>query len=82
MSLVGPRPIMPEQTTMYGPAYKDYIQVTPGLTGLWGVSGRNQISFARRAELDNEYIQRWSIWMDIYILVKTVKVVLWRDGAY
>ncbi len=82
MSLVGPRPIMLAQQPVYGPAYKNYIQVTPGMTGLWQVSGRNQTSFARRAELDNEYIQRWSIWMDIYILAKTIKVVLWRDGAY
>jgi len=82
MSLVGPRPILMEQREIYGSTYKDYIQVTPGLTGLWQVSGRNGTSFTRRAELDNEYIQRWSIWMDIYILLKTVKVVLWSDGAY
>jgi len=82
MSLVGPRPIMLNQETLYGPYYKDYIQVLPGITGLWQVSGRNRTSFARRAELDNEYIQRWSIWMDIYILFKTIKVVLWKDGAY
>lgn len=82
MSLVGPRPITPDQREFYGPCYKDYIQITPGITGLWQVSGRNQASFARRAELDNEYIQRWSIWMDIFILFKTIKVVLWRHGAY
>jgi len=82
MSLVGPRPIMRNQRLQYGPAFKDYIQASPGMTGLWQVSGRNQTSFARRAELDDEYIQRWSIWMDIYILAKTIKVVLWRDGAY
>ncbi len=82
MSLVGPRPIMLGQREMYGVGYKDYIHVTPGITGLWQVSGRNRTSFARRAELDGEYIQRWSMWMDIFILVKTIKVVLWRDGAY
>jgi Undecaprenyl-phosphate galactose phosphotransferase WbaP len=82
MSLVGPRPILPDQQIMYGPYYKDYIQVVPGITGLWQVSGRNQTSFERRAELDNEYIQRWSIWMDIFILFKTIKVVFWHHGAY
>ncbi len=82
MSTVGPRPIMPDQCELYGPYYKDYIQVTPGITGLWQVSGRNQTSFAQRAVLDNEYIQRWSIWMDIFIFFKTIKVVLWQEGAY
>jgi len=56
--------------------------VAPGMTGLWQVSGRSQTTFARRAELDLEYIQRWSLWLDIYILVKTVKVVLWEKSAY
>jgi len=82
MSTVGPRPIMPDQCELYGPYYKDYIQVTPGITGLWQVSGRNQTSFAQRAALDNEYIQRWSLWMDIFIFFKTIKVVLWQEGAY
>ena len=82
MSAVGPRPIMPDQCELYGPYYKDYIQVTPGITGLWQVSGRNQTSFAQRAALDNEYIQRWSLWMDIFIFFKTIKVVLWQEGAY
>jgi Undecaprenyl-phosphate galactose phosphotransferase WbaP len=82
MSMVGPRPIMLDQQLPYGSYYKDYIKVRPGITGLWQVSGRNHTSFARRAELDNEYIQRWSLWLDIYIFFKTVKVVLWRNGAY
>jgi Undecaprenyl-phosphate galactose phosphotransferase WbaP len=82
MSLVGPRPIMLNQHLTYGPYFKDYIKVLPGMTGLWQVSGRNQTSFARRAELDNEYIQRWSLWLDIFIFFKTTKVVLFRDGAY
>ena len=58
------------------------VNVPPGLTGLWQVSGRNETTFARRVALDSEYIQRWSQWLDIYILMKTLKVVLWRDGAY
>jgi Undecaprenyl-phosphate galactose phosphotransferase WbaP len=82
MSLVGPRPIMLNQRLLYGETFGDYSSVAPGMTGLWQVSGRSQTTFARRAELDLEYIQRWSLWLDIYILVKTVKVVLWEKSAY
>lgn len=82
MSIVGPRPIMLNQRKMYGESIREYIRVTPGVTGLWQVSGRNETTFARRTELDLEYIQRWSQWLDIYIMIKTLKVVLWRDGAY
>lgn len=82
MSLVGPRPIMISQKEMYGLAYHDYCQIKPGITGLWQVSGRNQTTFARRAELDMEYIQRWSLWLDIYIIFQTVKEILAREGAY
>jgi len=82
MSLVGPRPIMLNQRKLYGDLIREYIRVTPGVTGLWQVSGRNETTFARRAELDIEYIERWSPWLDIYIMLKTLKVVLGRDGAY
>jgi Undecaprenyl-phosphate galactose phosphotransferase WbaP len=82
MSLVGPRPMLPDQRDLYGHAFENYVRVTPGMTGLWQVSGRNQTTFTRRAELDNEYIQCWSIWLDIYILIKTIKVVFWQKGAY
>ena len=82
MCLIGPRPILVNQLELYGESIKDCYRVRPGITGLWQVSGRNQTSFARRAELDLEYIQRWSIWLDIYILFKTIKVVIWREGAY
>lgn len=82
MSLVGPRPILPDQRDLYGNAFESYVQVTPGMTGLWQVSGRNQTTFARRAELDHEYIQSWSFWLDIFILFKTIKVVFWEKNAY
>jgi len=82
MSLVGPRPIMLSQKEMYGPAFHDYCQIKPGMTGLWQVSGRNHTTFARRAELDMEYIQRWSVWLDIYIMFQTIQEVLGRKGAY
>jgi Undecaprenyl-phosphate galactose phosphotransferase WbaP len=81
MSLVGPRPMLVNQREIYGELFESYKQVTPGITGLWQVSGRNYTTFARRAELDDEYIQRWSLWLDIYILLKTVKVVFTREGA-
>jgi len=82
MSLVGPRPIMVNQRKMYGETIKESSRVRPGITGLWQVSGRNHTTFARRAKLDLEYIQRWSIWLDIYIMLKTIKVVIWQHGAY
>lgn len=82
MSIVGPRPVLLFQSEKYGEAIKEYIQISPGITGLWQVSGRNNTDYAHHIELDLEYIQHWSFWLDIYILMKTVKVVLSRDGAY
>jgi Undecaprenyl-phosphate galactose phosphotransferase WbaP len=82
MSLVGPRPIVPEQRPLYGAGFEQYQAVAPGITGLWQVSGRNETTFAQRAALDVEYIQRWSLWLDIFIVLKTVKVVLARNGAW
>ena len=82
MSLVGPRPIMVNQCELYGDSFKEYIQVAPGITGLWQVSGRNETTFARRAELDIEYIQRWSVFLDIYLMIRTIKIVFWQQGAY
>jgi lipopolysaccharide/colanic/teichoic acid biosynthesis glycosyltransferase len=82
MSLVGPRPIMVDQRKLYGESIRLYIHVAPGMTGLWQISGRNETTFSRRAALDMEYIQRWSHWLDIYILFKTIKVVFWQKGAY
>ena len=82
MSLVGPRPMMLGQQALYGEQIKDYVRVSPGITGFWQISGRNQTTFIRRAQLDCEYIQKWSVWMDIYILWVTVKVVMMREGAY
>ena len=82
MSLVGPRPILLNQADLYGDGLCDYQRVSPGLTGWWQVSGRNQTTFIRRAQLDMEYIQKWSLWLDIYILIMTIKTVLLREGAY
>jgi len=82
MSLVGPRPLMPDQQNIYGGNYQHYERVVPGISGLWQISGRNQTSFIRRAELDMEYVMSWSVWLDIYVMVRTVWVVLKRNGAF
>lgn len=81
MSLVGPRPIMLNQEEMYGPNYKHYVRVVPGITGQWQISGRNHTSFAQRTDFDVQYVMNWSVWLDFYILVRTVWVVLKQDGA-
>lgn len=82
MSFVGPRPVTQEEL----PRYKDnviyYLHVTPGLTGLWQVSGRNDVDYDTRVALDIRYIQNWSFFQDLKILAKTVHVVLFRKGAY
>lgn len=81
MSLVGPRPIVPTQQELYGGLQTFYTRVTPGLTGLWQVSGRNLTTFSQRVDLDVQYVKDWSLWLDLYILIRTVWVVLNREGA-
>jgi lipopolysaccharide/colanic/teichoic acid biosynthesis glycosyltransferase len=56
--------------------------VRPGMTGLWQVSGRNDVDYETRVYLDAWYVKNWSLWYDMAILFKTIKVVLWRNGAY
>jgi lipopolysaccharide/colanic/teichoic acid biosynthesis glycosyltransferase len=82
MSLVGPRPIVEEEICFYGNAFELYASMPPGLTGLWQVSGRNKIQYPERVWLDAYYVRNWSLWLDIYILIKTPWVVLRREGAY
>ena len=82
MSLVGPRPIVQEELARYGSGADYYLSVLPGITGLWQVSGRNDTTYAERVSLDAWYAQNWSLWYDLAILLKTVKVVVTRDGAY
>lgn len=82
MSLVGPRPVVQEELARYGDAAKVYLSLKPGLTGLWQVSGRNNVSYDQRVALDCEYAARQSLLLDLSILARTVKVVLWRDGSY
>jgi Undecaprenyl-phosphate galactose phosphotransferase WbaP len=82
MSLVGPRPIIEAEVAKYQAAYFVYVKTTPGLTGLWQVSGRNRTTYAERVAYDTYYARNWSVWMDIYLLAKTVSTVLTGDGAY
>ena len=82
MSLVGPRPIVEEELEKYGLEKSYYLMVRPGMTGLWQVSGRNDVDYDTRVYLDAWYVKNWSLWYDLAILVKTFKVVLWRRGAY
>jgi lipopolysaccharide/colanic/teichoic acid biosynthesis glycosyltransferase len=82
MSLIGPRPIVDEEIEKYGRCFELYIQVRPGLTGLWQVSGRSDTSYQRRVELDEYYLLHRSIKLDFQILLKTIYVVVGRKGAY
>ncbi len=80
MSLVGPRPPLPKEVTKYEPWQRRRLSMKPGLTCIWQVSGRNKIGFAKWMELDLEYIDRWSVGLDFYILMRTVFVVLRGTG--
>lgn len=82
MSIVGPRPIVLDEVAQYGDCYWAYRCVRPGITGLWQVEGRSDTNYARRVAMDVEYALKRSIWRDIIIILKTVRVVLFRIGAY
>jgi exopolysaccharide biosynthesis polyprenyl glycosylphosphotransferase len=81
MSLVGPRPPLPEEVNMYDPKHRKRLSVKPGITCIWQISGRNEVDFEQWMEMDAEYVDHWSLWLDVEILVKTVPVVLMRKGA-
>jgi lipopolysaccharide/colanic/teichoic acid biosynthesis glycosyltransferase len=82
MSLIGPRPIVQAETALYGKLLSYYLTATPGLSGLWQVSGRSRVNYEKRAKLDAEYVQRWSLRTDLVILLRTVPAVLGRIGAH
>ena len=82
MSMVGPRPIVRAEVPRYGEAASRYFAVRPGLTGLWQVSGRNDVSYAQRVEMDIEYIASISFKSDAALVLRTVGVLLGRRGAY
>ena len=83
MSLVGPRPVVEEELKKY---YKDsaeyYKMVKPGITGFWQVSGRSDTDYDFRVKVDTWYVYNWSLWLDIMVLIKTIRVVLLKEGAY
>jgi hypothetical protein len=82
MSLVGPRPIVKEELSYYQEDVDYYLMAKPGMTGLWQVSGRNNVSYDTRVYFDTWYAKNWSLWNDIVILLKTAKVVCKKTGAY
>jgi Undecaprenyl-phosphate galactose phosphotransferase WbaP len=82
MSLVGPRPIVDEEVEKYGEDFNRIFSVLPGLTGLWQVSGRSDTDYAERVSFDTYYLQSWSVWLDIWVLFKTISVVIKGKGAY
>jgi lipopolysaccharide/colanic/teichoic acid biosynthesis glycosyltransferase len=81
MSLIGPRPIVEAETVLYGNLISAYMSATPGLSGLWQVSGRSHIDYDKRAKLDAQYVQTWSLGTDLMILFRTIPAVLGRIGA-
>ncbi|MCL6472476.1 MAG: undecaprenyl-phosphate galactose phosphotransferase WbaP [Firmicutes bacterium] len=82
MSLVGPRPYLLREAAKLGRSASSILLARPGITGLWQVSGRNNIDFEGRLKLESWYVRNWSLWLDISLLVRTVGVVLARRGAY
>lgn len=82
MSLVGPRPVVEEERKYYGDDWDEFLSVKPGMTGLWQVSGRNDVTYDERVALDKEYIRNWSLWMDIKIAYQTIFVIINPKGAY
>ena len=81
MSFIGPRPYMLNEEHKIGKHCETILSVKPGITGLWQVSGRNDVDFKSRVNLDIWYIRNWNLWMDLVVLIKTIKTVLLRDGA-
>ncbi|KQR22930.1 undecaprenyl-phosphate galactose phosphotransferase WbaP [Deinococcus sp. Leaf326] len=82
MSLVGPRPIVQAEVVKYGEIYDAYKQVRPGMTGYWQANGRSDTSYDERVAMDNFYVTNWTPWLDVIILIQTVRVVLLGKGAY
>jgi lipopolysaccharide/colanic/teichoic acid biosynthesis glycosyltransferase len=81
MSLVGPRPLIPYEVEHYPPHWFDRFAVKPGVTGLWQVSGRSELTLEQMIALDAEYVRRRSVWLNLWILIRTVPAVLSLRGA-
>jgi lipopolysaccharide/colanic/teichoic acid biosynthesis glycosyltransferase len=82
MSLVGPRPVVPDELRRYGRKVPTFLSARPGITGLWQISGRNNTDYRRRVALDVCYVRSRSVILDVYILIKTLRVVFTTRGAY
>lgn len=82
MSIVGPRPIVEKEVPKYGMYFRMFTYALPGITGLWQVSGRCDVSYTERVLLDVRYVTKWNLWMELKILAKTIFVMVHRDGAY
>nr|MCR5064081.1 exopolysaccharide biosynthesis polyprenyl glycosylphosphotransferase [Treponema sp.] len=82
MSFVGPRPVTESELDRYGKYSNFILSVKPGLSGMWQISGRSDTGYEERVTLDTYYIQNWSVWIDIWIIIKTFWVVLKGKGAY
>jgi exopolysaccharide production protein ExoY len=76
MSLVGPRPVVPDELAYYGRHVRAYLKARPGLTGVWQVSGRNRLSYAARVARDRLYVRHWSLAVDLAVLIKTIPAIL------
>lgn len=82
MSIVGPRPVVRDELDYYGKSAVFYLTSRPGLTGLWQVSGRNDVSYDSRVAFDRHYVENWSLGQDIRIILKTVPAVCMSRGSY
>jgi lipopolysaccharide/colanic/teichoic acid biosynthesis glycosyltransferase len=82
MSLVGPRPIVPEEIDRYGHGAPAFLSIQPGITGAWQINGRSHVGYPERADMELEYVRNWSLRGDVVILLKTVPAVLGGRGAH
>jgi lipopolysaccharide/colanic/teichoic acid biosynthesis glycosyltransferase len=82
MSLIGPRPPLPEEVREYSEKQLKRLRTIPGMTGVWQVSGRSQLGFEEMVKLDLYYVDNWSVWLDLAILMLTIPAALSRKGAY
>lgn len=82
MSLVGPRPIIKDEVPKYGNYIGDFYMVRPGVTGMWQTSGRSDVSYDERVQMDSWYVRNWNVWFDIVLIWRTIGVVIGKKGAY
>ncbi|AYD02486.1 sugar transferase [Neorhizobium sp. NCHU2750] len=82
MSVVGPRPVVDDELKVYDSSAVYYLQTRPGLTGLWQISGRNDVSYETRIAFDTQYVQNWSLVQDVSIILKTIPAVCLARGSY